>query len=680
MKRPYVWILLLVATFIFSGCSNIGEKSGTNTPVQELDSIVEYFLTLEPGEWDKDIVEYWLVGEPQSALRNLEGSYTPEVLFVRAYLELYVDNNSVANTLFEKCVAAADPRKDNDMIAKCYYEMARHVIFNVQTVSPMTLIKGMMGAYEGTSDRTQEAALLIALASEVTERSDNRELAFELVNMVLNVADVYSVENLPYLYFSIGQIYSCFDYSQTAFQYYFDALALIPAGEDTTIWKAEIYYEISKNHFNRGEYVNAARYFTNAYDLYDSVKNESEAYYYDEIDITDHLARIYIKLNDLQLAEKWLNIESELISEAPLNAKRDTAYIVYLSSLAEERIANRTTEEALIYLREAKELLGEAGDNENLLIAIRVEKLFGRAYLQVGNLKIAKQHYQQAEDKYAKLGQLADEECYRALFEICRERGLFEQTITYSEKLATVLNNIIEESKTDQSRYIIQTFESDERQQEIDTLKNSNELLAGFFATSIILIGLSTCLGMISYSKSKENRRLNEKLLKASKIDELTQLNNRHSLNQYLENEWDAIASSGKPVSIVMLDVDYFKKYNDSYGHIEGDNVLADVALTISENIEQSDFAARYGGEEFIIIMPETDRNAAKKRMEEVQKSLEMMHIEHSGSLVSKYVTISIGIASTESPDRYMKLISMADEALYKAKETRNTINSVFCE
>ena len=125
-----------------------------------------------------------------------------------------------------------------------------------------------------------------------------------------------------------------------------------------------------------------------------------------------------------------------------------------------------------------------------------------------------------------------------------------------------------------------------------------------------------------------------------------------------------------------MIDIDYFKKYNDNYGHPEGDVILELVAKTIKESCRSSDFIARYGGEEFTIIMLNTNKYEAIDVVERVRKNIQNLNIEHKYSEVSDIITLSIGITtayigSTKDYDEYIK---KADDALYKAKqEGRNT-------
>ena len=176
----------------------------------------------------------------------------------------------------------------------------------------------------------------------------------------------------------------------------------------------------------------------------------------------------------------------------------------------------------------------------------------------------------------------------------------------------------------------------------------------------------------------EELQQANRKLELLASEDALTKLSNRRIFDDYLEKEWRRQTRTRKPLSLIMCDVDFFKRYNDTYGHQAGDSCLRAVAQAIQKKVRRaSDLAARYGGEEFVIIMPEIYIDGAWHVADAICRELSDMQIPHSGSSVAPFVTISCGIAcmipsSETSPQ---SLIENADQALYKAKnQGRNCI------
>ena len=161
-----------------------------------------------------------------------------------------------------------------------------------------------------------------------------------------------------------------------------------------------------------------------------------------------------------------------------------------------------------------------------------------------------------------------------------------------------------------------------------------------------------------------------------SATDALTQLRNRRALDEYLAGNWALYKETNVPITFVMLDVDYFKKYNDNYGHQEGDKILQQVAAVIKDCCRNTDFVARYGGEEFTIVMLQTDQYGAASLIERIQKKIYDLNIKHEYSEVSDRITISFGVSTAYVGTKkdYNDYIKKADEALYLSKEKgRNT-------
>ncbi len=153
--------------------------------------------------------------------------------------------------------------------------------------------------------------------------------------------------------------------------------------------------------------------------------------------------------------------------------------------------------------------------------------------------------------------------------------------------------------------------------------------------------------------------------------DSLTGLANRRYFDEALRKEISRIKRSGAPLSLIMFDVDYFKRFNDTYGHIAGDNCLRQIGSTLKSFIKREyDIVARYGGEEFVIILPETKLEGALLLAEKIRILIETLGIIHEKSEASNYITVSLGVVTAyitnlEKPE---DLIAKADEAMYKAK------------
>jgi diguanylate cyclase (GGDEF)-like protein/PAS domain S-box-containing protein len=153
-------------------------------------------------------------------------------------------------------------------------------------------------------------------------------------------------------------------------------------------------------------------------------------------------------------------------------------------------------------------------------------------------------------------------------------------------------------------------------------------------------------------------------------MDALTGVANRRSFDEFLEGEWLRAVRARTPTSLLMIDVDHFKRYNDRYGHVSGDHCLRLIAETIASSIHRStDLLARYGGEEFAVVLPNTDANGAQSIAEQIRTALEQRQIPHEDNSPG-VVTVSIGCATQTPGLRSLptQLIEISDEALYRAK------------
>ncbi|KPH91233.1 diguanylate cyclase [Pseudoalteromonas undina] len=173
-------------------------------------------------------------------------------------------------------------------------------------------------------------------------------------------------------------------------------------------------------------------------------------------------------------------------------------------------------------------------------------------------------------------------------------------------------------------------------------------------------------------------KQKNDLLEMLASIDGLTEIPNRRYLDENLEREWRRSKRNNSSMCVLLIDIDHFKRYNDCYGHRAGDECLKAVAQTLAAQCERgSDFVARYGGEEFVAVLPETNQQGAIAFANKLREAINDLNIEHNASLNASHITISIGIASSESSQAYTEkaLLEEADSGLYNAKKSgRNAI------
>ncbi|MBS7700576.1 MULTISPECIES: diguanylate cyclase [unclassified Chelatococcus] len=176
-----------------------------------------------------------------------------------------------------------------------------------------------------------------------------------------------------------------------------------------------------------------------------------------------------------------------------------------------------------------------------------------------------------------------------------------------------------------------------------------------------------------------ELKRMRDQLAEMALTDALTGLSNRRRIENSLAGEIARLAGSGDWLSVVMLDIDFFKEFNDTYGHLEGDRCIAMIASALRRALKRAnDLPARYGGEEFACVLPGADAETASAVAEDIRSRIASLDIPHESSLVSPFVTVSVGVATARcekgmSPDLW---IAIADGQLYLSKaDGRNRIS-----
>lgn len=185
---------------------------------------------------------------------------------------------------------------------------------------------------------------------------------------------------------------------------------------------------------------------------------------------------------------------------------------------------------------------------------------------------------------------------------------------------------------------------------------------------------------LLSLEKRKVDQ-LSQEFSRLSREDVLSGLANRRHFNEVFQQEWDRARRDKRSLGLVFVDVDHFKLFNDTHGHVEGDKALSMVGVALKMALRRSgDMAARYGGEEFVVLLPGTDLNGAIEVAQKVARAVQSLRIAHRSSSVGEYVTVSMGVAAVmpEGDMRSAQLLTQADEAVYAAKEAgRNCIMTV---
>jgi diguanylate cyclase (GGDEF)-like protein len=169
----------------------------------------------------------------------------------------------------------------------------------------------------------------------------------------------------------------------------------------------------------------------------------------------------------------------------------------------------------------------------------------------------------------------------------------------------------------------------------------------------------------------EELKASNRKLQRQAAADGLTGIANRRYFQYYFHREWQRSQREQTWIALILCDIDFFKQYNDTYGHLAGDDCLKQVAKLLEQIIHRpADLAARYGGEEFVILLPNTDLSGAQTIAKNLQQNLFDLHVAHKSSPISDRITLSLGVAAKvpQQQEQPNTLIAAADRCLYAAK------------
>jgi diguanylate cyclase (GGDEF)-like protein len=185
------------------------------------------------------------------------------------------------------------------------------------------------------------------------------------------------------------------------------------------------------------------------------------------------------------------------------------------------------------------------------------------------------------------------------------------------------------------------------------------------YASLAIVLMIVVLLYVVVRRLTQSEKRLIKELNHLSYSDQLTQIHNRRSLDQYLKEFFEIYKRYQTPYSVIMLDIDYFKVVNDTYGHLVGDKVLVELSVIISKSMRTTDIVGRWGGEEFLVVSPHLEQDEALELARKLRLEVESSSFEEVG-----HITISCGVTTITRDDTIETLLKRADDALYQAKES----------
>ena len=416
--------------------------------------------------------------------------------------------------------------------------------------------------------------------------------------------------------------------------------------------KIKAYEYIGNMHFILHDYETAIEKYNLAInipmkDQYENASSKYGAY-------TNRTAS-YIQLKKYSTAREYSKKTLEIIPFLPDKIVDGVKIFVY-NNLARIELYQNNLEKAKEYLKLCDELLYQ---NKNMGILnndVFVELSYCELYIEEKNYLLAEKLLEEISIKNS-INQLGFEsEIYSLQMELYEKTKEFDKYSIAHEKLIHVNREFDFQVKKDYLKFIEKSFIADQlkEQEKISNLK------IRLLIYSILIITAFIFFQITRISRLKKNNF----------IDQLTNVYNRKYLKKILEN-LDKKNSKSIEIGVLMLDIDYFKKYNDNYGHIQGDYVIKSVAEILNSSIERGDCVIRYGGEEFLIILKNRNSLDLENIYMKIFKRLEEKNIPHKFSLVSDHITLSVGGAKNivKNSTDLSNLINDADSSLYQSKE-----------
>ncbi|MCP3700170.1 MAG: GGDEF domain-containing protein, partial [Aliivibrio sp.] len=399
-----------------------------------------------------------------------------------------------------------------------------------------------------------------------------------------------------------------------------------------------------------------------------------EAYY-----IVYKLYSAYLQINDIENAKHYLDEAERLLRAQSDSIVKENFQTNQLLLEAEYLSITGKAEEALMLLTQASERHANGLSNSFYHFDVTLYNAYGKVYNHLGLYDNSINHHTLAKEEIQKrkLFYLEDE-TYFYLYDAYLKQQDYQKAAFYLEKSHAVKVKQLNDNNQAQTQFLLHSFDNKKKENRILELeKNAIKIMffSGFLLCILVVIAAFV---RILFSKNKKINALNSKLHDLSLTDGLTAVPNRRALELHLLNNKQDLTIR----SVMMIDIDYFKKYNDTYGHKKGDEALTAVAKALKESCRENDFLARFGGEEFIIVMKDTNKAESIKMAEKIQASITSLSILHKNSDASSFITLSIGITTysvnKEDDANNEKAIIKADKALYYSKNNGRNQNCHF--
>lgn len=492
----------------------------------------------------------------------------------------------------------------------------------------------------------------------------------DTINSSINILNTYLQETRDLndeckinLIRNLGFLYSLdYRYSESIYQY-LHLIKILDSNKNirnVNIHKSKVFTNIGDINYILGDYQMAIEYYDKAIGL--EIENKTENAMTKSMAYINKISS-YIEINKYDEAINLSKKIYSLLDYIDKDSRDDIEMLIY-NNLALAYIYKHDFNKAQQLLNKSLELLKndkiEFSLNKEVFINISYAEFYKEQKKYDKSLDIFNYTLQQSIQN----GLGLEIHIYKSIIEIYKNKNDLDNYIKYNKALMDERDKLEIQFKKDYMKYATQLYERDELKSK-EQQRKINMLILIFSIIILVLILIS--------------RMKVIKLLKKSNfIDGMTNLYNRKYLDYYIEKNKKNF--NHKKVSIILIDIDYFKKYNDNYGHIKGDEIIKEVSNSLKNSIKDQGIVIRYGGEEMVLILPKVSIDSAKVIAENIQESIRGKQIEHKYSEICHILTVSIGIYTNEfsQNEGIYKMIDNADKALYSAKNKGRNRYEVF--
>lgn len=592
-----------------------------------------------------------------------------EVFFIYGFENMYYGDYEKAFQYFTKTKAYFSDNTNTEIKARTYYEMFCIYGFRQEYEKADTYAAFFEEALEQAEDPYFKVAMYNWYGLKLIDFPGGIEKAIEIMEKNYELAKELDYPDLASIAYTISDLYTSADNSVQTMRYKLESLYQADHIGDNYS-RLQVIANLGIDYMIDGYYEKALEYLSEALEI---EVEDPEYQTFMRAYISVNMASAYLEQEQIEKAEEYLTKAEEYVSQEDYLKNEDD--VTYTKLMRAEFLAY------LGHYDEALEMIDECLEVYNQSLNFSYSAFDIEIYRQYAEISYKQGRYDDATSYYEKVQSMCEERGYnyqdvylKGFYLIYKETGDHEKAYELAEQLYANLEEEYHELMEQQADYMFEQYESQKKDVRISELEAKTQNLIVAIVFFVVLGTVVLVFTVITYRQNKEIKRLNRKFKEQSELDGLTGLNNRRSLNEYVSKNWDKISTEEGIISVAMIDVDFFKTYNDYYGHLKGDDALVSLTEVLKKHTPQNDFVARYGGEEFAIIMPGTSRDEAYELLSVMRKELEALHLVHEKSTISDHVTFSAGIYTTKERITYQNAFIKADEALYQAKLERNKI------